>query len=116
VFQAAAAIRRTGELRADADGAHNVHSAPDSKVAADVFPGPELRSGGLESSRQNPMQPVLRAKLDLVFACIEDLVPRGPRTTRLRSCRSTSSGPGSSPTFSPSRRPRRSEGSWRSPG
>ena len=79
VFQAAAAIRRTGELRADADGAHNVHSAPDSKVAADVFPGPELRSGGLESSRQNPMQPVLRAKLDLVFACIEDLVPRGPR-------------------------------------
>ncbi len=54
VFEAAEAIRRIGELDAD------TRAVP-------------------EPSRPERPQPAVRAKLDLLFSCLEDLVPRGPR-------------------------------------
>jgi len=54
VFEVAAAVRRAGEVTADAT------AAP-------------------EHARREPPQPALRAKLGLLFGCIEDLVPRGTR-------------------------------------
>jgi len=54
VFEAAAAVRRAGELAAVGPAA----------------PG---------TAHREPPQPALRARLDHLFGCIEDLVPRGPR-------------------------------------
>ncbi len=65
VFQAAAAFRRAGKPAADAND-----------PGALGTPAERVQS---EPSRGELAQAALRAKLNLLFACVEDLVPRGPR-------------------------------------
>ena len=65
VFPAAAAFRRAGKPAADAND-----------PGALGTPAERVQS---EPSRGELAQAALRAKLNLLFACVEDLVPRGPR-------------------------------------
>ncbi|MGA2513512.1 MAG: ATP-dependent DNA helicase [Candidatus Limnocylindrales bacterium] len=72
VFEAATAAHRAAEVTAGARGAPGAHAAADAQAAPEPSRGEPVQP-------PLPATPALRAKLDMLFGCIEDLVPRGPR-------------------------------------